>query len=280
MTQKQKYRNFCSLFLTLMLWCSLTPPAAAAPDVSVRVDDVNYTGAYLVRQGTTYLSMRGFFDFLGGWTVDWDSTSGCATAEKDGLAVAVSPGAQTAQMGDAVHSAPVLSSEGRIYLPLRTMAQLLGYSASWEPICKTAVIHTDGSVGGDGWTGNAPASYSGSDLYWLSRIIHAEAQGEPLAGQIAVGNVILNRVASQEYPDTIYDVIFDRKNGVQFTPVSNGAIYCTPSESSISAARQALAGVNTAGGSLFFLNPSLAQNTWAANHRTYFTTIGCHAFYL
>ena len=58
-------------------------------------------------------------------------------------------------------------------------------------------------------------SYSENDLYWLSRIIEAEASGESFSGKIAVGNCVLNRVKSSEFPNTIYDVIFDKNHGVQ-----------------------------------------------------------------
>ncbi len=279
MSKNQKYQNFCAIFFALVLWCMLTP-AAAAEDVCVHVDGTAYPGELLVRQGTTYLPVRGFFEFLGGWSVDWDSAGGYAVAEKDGVRIAVSPAAQTAQMDGTVHPVPVLSDEGRIYVPLRTLAGLLGYGVGWESGCKTALIDTGGTTAPGQDASVLSSAYSEDDLYWLSRIIHAEAQGESLAGQIAVGNVILNRVASSEYPNTVYDVIFDRKNGVQFTPVINGAIYCTPSETSRTAAEQALKGVNTAGGALFFFNPSLTQGSWIAGNRTYFTTIGCHVFYL
>ena len=92
--------------------------------------------------------------------------------------------------------------------------------------------------------------------------------------------MVLNRVASGEYPNTVYDVIFDRKDAVQFEPVSNGTVYQTPTALSVQAARLALQGVNTAGESLFFFNPSLSQGTWIVRSRTYYTTIGCHRFYL
>ena len=68
------------------------------------------------------------------------------------------------------------------------------------------------------------AFYDADVVYWLSRIISAESRGEPLIGQIAVGNVVLNRVRSSAFPNTVWGVIFDRKWGVQFSPVSNGTI--------------------------------------------------------
>ena len=108
----------------------------------------------------------------------------------------------------------------------------------------------------------------------------AEACAEPAEGKIAVGNVVLNRVRSDEFPDTIFGVIFDRKYGVQFEPVLNGTIYCEPDKDCLQAAARALAGENVVGESLYFFNPELAQSTWISDNRLYCMTIGGHDFYL
>ena len=114
---------------------------------------------------------------------------------------------------------------------------------------------------------------------WLSRIISAESRGESLRGQVAVGNVILNRVASGQFPDTIRDVIFDRKDAVQFEPVANGTIYSEPTAQSVLAARLALNGTSVVGNSLYFFNPSYSSGSWVRQNRPYHGTIGCHVFY-
>ena len=118
------------------------------------------------------------------------------------------------------------------------------------------------------------------DFFWLSRIIHAESGGEALNGQIAVGNVVLNRVASEDFPNSVPEVIFDTENGVQFEPVSNGSVVKQPTELSQEAARRALSGENTVGDALYFFAPALSQGTWIDSSRTYRQTIGCHRFYL
>ena len=100
-----------------------------------------------------------------------------------------------------------------------------------------------------------------------------------MKGKIAVGNVILNRVRSKDYPNTIYGVIFDRRYGVQFSPVSNGTIYNTPSNESIIAAKICLEGYSVSTEILYFVNPKVAPNSWASKNRPYFDTIGNHAFY-
>lgn len=113
----------------------------------------------------------------------------------------------------------------------------------------------------------------------MSRIISAESRGEPLLGKIAVGTVVLNRVASKEFPNTIYDVIFDRKWGVQFQPTANGTIHNEPTAESVLAAKLVLEGARAAGDSLYFLAPDLTQNHWIMNNRDHVATIGCHWFY-
>ena len=121
--------------------------------------------------------------------------------------------------------------------------------------------------------------YNKDDLYWLSRIIHAESQGEPLRGKIAVGNVIINRKNRSEYPNTIKAVIFDRKYGTQFTPVANGSIYNTPNSDSIKAAKIVLDGYSLDHDMIFFLNPRVATNFWITQNKSFVMKIGNHAFY-
>ena len=157
---------------------------------------------------------------------------------------------------------------GRTYIPLRIVITALGGQVAWDRYMSGAAVTSPG------------AEHDASDLYWLSRIIHAEAQGEPLTGKTAVGNVVMNRVESTDFPSTIPGVIFDRVNGVQFQPTANGAIFNTPSEKSLDAARQALNGVKPVGESLYFYAPALSQGAWITANRVYYTTIGGHRFYL
>ena len=113
----------------------------------------------------------------------------------------------------------------------------------------------------------------------MSRIIYAESGAEPLRGQLAVGSVVMNRLAAAQYPNTIYGVIFDRKWGVQFTPVANGAIYKTPSAESIIAAKMILDGCRISGNALYFLDPRQASSFWIVENRQALFSIGCHDFY-
>ena len=125
----------------------------------------------------------------------------------------------------------------------------------------------------------ADAAYDYEDLYWLARIISAEAKGESFTGQLGVGTVVLNRVRSREFPNTIKGVVFDQKYGTQFTPVANGTIYQAPTQSAIVAAKMCLDGYTLSGSVLYFLNPSIATSSWIQNNRKYAFRVGNHEFY-
>lgn len=119
-----------------------------------------------------------------------------------------------------------------------------------------------------------------TNLYWLSRIINAEAGAEPYEGKVAVGNVILNRVWSGLFPNTVKGVIFEYYHGIpQFSPVAEGTIYNAPSEESVQAAKDAMNGVRPVGSSTYFFNPDKSAGTWIVENKTYVKRIGNHVFY-
>lgn len=123
-------------------------------------------------------------------------------------------------------------------------------------------------------------SYTFTDLYWLSRIIHAEAEAEPYTGKIAVGNVILNRVRSSSFPNTVKGVIFEYyKNIPQFSPVAEGTIYNTPNADSIKAAKAAFSGTSSVGSATYFFNPDKSEGAWIVKNKTLVKRIGNHVFY-
>lgn len=118
-------------------------------------------------------------------------------------------------------------------------------------------------------------SYSDDDLYWLSRIVSAEAKGESEKGQIAVANVVLNRVEHESFPDSIKDVVFEKG---QFSPVNDKSIYNEPTADAVESTIKALEGeVVVDEDVLFFYNPKIAPNSWASKRKEA-TTIGNHRF--
>ncbi len=116
---------------------------------------------------------------------------------------------------------------------------------------------------------------SSSELNYLARAVHGEARGEPYIGKVAVAAVILNRVISSRFPNTIEKVILQKG---QFESVSNGQFNLTPSSSSYKAAREALSGVDPSLGALYFINPRFTTNTWWFDRKQKTVTIGGHDF--
>lgn len=249
-------------------------PASAVDALWVKGSDVwAQAEARLVGGGTTYVSLRTVAGLLAPEAeVSWED--GTAWVRGDGLALSARPGDVWLTVNGRALYIPqgVLLERGRTLVPVRVLAEALGGSVDWSR--EAGVTLTVGS-------GRAsPPPYTQEELYWMARIISAESRGEPLLGKLAVGTVVLNRVASPQFPDNIYDVIFDRKWGVQFAPVANGTIYDEPTQESVLAARLVLDGARVAGGSLYFLAPELTDNHWIMENREFVVTIGCHWFYL
>ena len=116
---------------------------------------------------------------------------------------------------------------------------------------------------------------SRDDIILLARIIHGEARGEDFKGKVAVGSVILNRIKSNQFPDTIRDVILQKG---QFSSLMDGQANYYPGEEELQAARAALLGYDPTVGSIYFYNPEVATNTAWISRRNFVTRIGGHVF--
>ncbi|HHX01838.1 MAG TPA: cell wall hydrolase [Firmicutes bacterium] len=117
------------------------------------------------------------------------------------------------------------------------------------------------------------------DLNLLARLIHAEAEGEPFIGKVAVGAVIMNRLKDPRFPNSISEIIYQPQ---QFSPVSDGRLFSITNvdEDSYKAARMALAGSDPTGGALFFYNPNKVSPTNWIRTREIIYLIGDHVFCL
>lgn len=124
--------------------------------------------------------------------------------------------------------------------------------------------------------GGSGSSSGGSDsnVYLLAQCINGEARGESYKGQVAVGAVILNRVKSSKFPNTIAGVIYQRG---AFDAVSDGQINQTPSDSCLKAARDAMNGYDPTGGCLYYYNPATTTNKWMLS-KPVSLRIGNHVF--
>lgn len=113
-----------------------------------------------------------------------------------------------------------------------------------------------------------------NDLNLLARLIYAESRGEPYTGQVAVGAVVLNRVKSSSFPNTISGVIY--QSGA-FSVVNDGQINLTPNETAKKAAQDALNGWDPTYGALYYFNPKTATSSWIWS-RPLTVQIGNHRF--
>ncbi len=123
-------------------------------------------------------------------------------------------------------------------------------------------------------SGSQSGGASNNDYNLLARLISAEARGEPYVGQVAVGAVVLNRVAHSSFPNSISGVIY--QSGA-FTCLTDGQFNKPVADSAYKAARDALNGWDPSGGAIYYYNPKTATSKWIFSRKT-IMTIGKHRF--
>lgn len=227
----------------------------------------------LVQKGTTYVALEVLAKELEpAAQVSWDGSVMTVVTEQLTL---------TAEVGQLyvvangrylyVPEAVQLTQAGQAAVPLRAAAEAFGAEVGYDAATGVATV-TSGSgaiLAGDSF-------YNQDDLFWLSRVIYRESGNQSLEGQMAVGNVVLNRVADPAFPDTVEGVLAQKN---QFTTYKSGVLRKTePSATSIIAAKLVLDGgvVKETRGALFFDSSS---NSWAARNKQLIATFGDHNFY-
>lgn len=223
-------------------------------------------------KGSTYVSLFAFARALVpesrfGWdgqtmTVTTDTLSLTATADKLYLEA----------NGRYLYIPETVQQAGdQVYVPLRAAAKAFDASVGYDSATNVATV-----VRGSGAIQSGDSFYNQDDLFWLSRVICREAGNQSLEGQMAVGNVVLNRVADPVFPNTVEGVLAQKN---QFSTYKSGALRATtPSASSIIAAKLVLDGgeVEETKGATFF---DSGTNSWAAKHKKLIATLGGHNFY-
>lgn len=241
---------------------------------TLKVNNKNASVLGFYMNGIAYIPYRASANALG-LSYRYDSSARTALMTGSGIILSATDGCFSIYANDRplFAAAPVvIMNDGRMYIPAESFAKATGLKFTYNGSSATLTGALSPIL---------PASkfYREDEVLWLARIIHAESLGEPLLGKIAVGNVVLNRVKSPLYPNTIYGVIFDRKYGVQFSPVLYGTIYNTPSFESVLAAKICLEGFDISDGALFFLHPEISTSSWIPTTRPYLFSVGSHDFY-
>ncbi|MBB3111265.1 N-acetylmuramoyl-L-alanine amidase [Paenibacillus phyllosphaerae] len=170
---------------------------------------------------------------------------------------------------------------------LQYRLQLLGYypvtiGTKFTISTQVAVRHfqrdyglpVDGLVGASTWATLKKYTVSKPELAKIARTVYGEARGESYLGQVAVGAVIMNRLASPLFPNTVTDVIMEP---YAFTAVADGQYWLIPDQTAFQAARQAVRGYDPTKNALFYYNPKTATSTFM-NDRAVTTVIGAHVF--
>lgn len=227
-----------------------------------------------VEHGTTYVALAPMVKELdASAAVNWDGAAGTATVQSGGLTLSAKVGQQYLEANGRYLYVPegVWMENGRVVVPLAALVKAFDASLTWN--------QADGSIAitrGSGAIVSGDAFYNQDDLFWLARIVFAESGNQPLDGRIAVANVVLNRVKSPAFPNTVQEVLAQKN---QFTTYKSGNLANrTPNAGSVIAAKLAMDGavVEETAGATYFDSTS---NSWASRHKTYVATIGGHKFY-
>lgn len=261
--------------LLMSLTCAASENFGTPIDLYINSNPVE--GARLA-DGTAYIPYRvGILAADPDATFEWDGSRGVSVATSLGMTIEAKADEHYIEANARILCSELAKNrniDDTIYVPIRTISRIYSLECTWNGAEKamyltgtpTALEHGD-------------TFYDSDIVYWLSRIISAESRGEPFRGQIAVGNVVMNRTEDGSFPDTVYGVIFDRKYGTQFSPVATGSIYNDPTDSSVRAAKAVLEGVEVVDNALYFCAGRVSSGSWMEKNREYIETIGNHVFY-
>ena len=283
--RNRKFSFFAGLCVFILLLNALGGFALAANSpVEVGYKEIplymdrKYIGSGYLIGDFTYVPVVSFCETMMGtdFIINWNQEEQSVTLDAVGVHISFEMEDSYFMVNDRYLYLPdgAYNVNGTLLMPVRTLAKIFNVGVNWNG--------DDWSVGLDRSQYDILESgewfYDEESVYWLSRVISSESGFEPFLGQIAVGNVVLNRVedTSGFFPNTIKDVVF--QSG-QFQVVSAGTIYNEPLKESVVAAKLCLEGYNVVGESLYFVNPAISSNYWFRATQTYVTTIKNHEFY-
>ncbi len=212
-----------------------------------------------------------------------DGVVGPATAKAMGIGTSTSSSTTTTTKGDVVS---VKTYQQKLKSWGYYTGAVDGVKGA-KTVAAVKAFQRKNGLTADGVVGNATAkamgisvsagtssNYTNNDTYLLAKAVYSEARGEPYVGQVAIAAVILNRVKSSAFPNTVAGVIYQPW---AFTAVHDGQFELEPNATAYQAARDALNGWDPTYGSIYYYNPQTATNTWIRSRKVT-TTIGKHVF--
>jgi len=263
--------------MMIAIMMTVTNVAQGAAGISLKINGETVKGAppSVIKNQRVYLPVRFVVEPLGA-SVNWNQADHSVEIVLNQNRILLNIGSNIAYVNGAEIQLEeaVFVLNNRTYVPVRFIAETLGMRVDWHQAIRSVAISPP----------QAPVSMekfisSDEELRWLAQIIEAEASGESLEGKIAVGAVILNRVKSNQFPNSIKEVIFDRSDGYyQFTPVQNKYIYSVkPSQETYLAVERVLQGEDPTNGALYFYNPKANNSKWMLSRKVV-KVIGNHIF--
>lgn len=244
-------------------------------DIEINGSFIKCVEKPILINGTTYIPLRAFSDAISG-TVGWDETENAAKMEKDGHTFVFCPEKGYCLIDGAEKDHPSVIYKDLTFIPVRAVSETLDYNVKWDGFYLTVKIEAPGVTVPEECK---DTSYTYEDILYLGKIIQIECGYESFNVKLGVGGTVFNRVKSASFPNTVKDVIFDTKWGVQFPPVHTDMIERVPSAESVSAAKCVLNGVNIVGNSLYFIDTDHAASSWAHNNRPHYGDIDGMSFY-
>lgn len=248
-----------------------TDGGASYTETPVYLDGLLSCRGYEI-DGDAYVSLETIAGLIGfDASADFDSETNILTIQVADIEITVTEGQDYMTANGRCLYLPggYVSIGGNAVFPMDIVAEIFNLDVDYDDeigAYDLSTVNKSILTGGDEF-------YDANDLYWLSRIITAEAGNQPLDGQIAVGNVVLNRVASSRFANSVQGVIFQEG---QFDPVANGSVYCNPFASCVTAAKLALEGRNVVGNALFFQQTKCGDMSKYGN---FVAQIGDHYFF-
>ncbi len=321
-----KKHNKIITILSLILFIStfFVTSHVDAQTIQLEINGEKFTQGELISiEGRTYIPIRSVAELLGA-EVEWDGQSQEVSIIQNQIIVKFMVGGKVIHRNGVslLVDAPAFIQNKTTYVPVRFASEALNYKVGWDPINyiisiekKPVYVVEEGetlssiseklsipmeklvewnqletellSIGQELFLepvelttvnelkAKAVIDYQKEEIEWLARIIFAEAQDEPFAGQVAVGAVIIHRAQDPRFPNSIKDVIFQPG---QFTPVRTGKIHnIVPDKSAYQAAEEAIMGNDPVVGALFFFNPKVSTSSFFTD-KVVIADIGNHRF--
>lgn len=244
-------------------------------DIEVNGHFIRCAEKPILLDGTTYIPLRAFSDAVGG-SISWNEPEMAAMMEKNGHSFVFYPDKETCLIDGVEKQYPSVLEHNLTFVPVRAVSEVLGYDVLWDSYYLTVKITAPGI--------EVPEecrdfSYTYDDILYLGKITQIESGSQPFVVKLGIAATVMNRVKSPKFPNSVKDVIFDKKYGVQFPPAHTDKMNLTPSKENIIAAKCALAGVNPIKNSLYFIDTRNASSSWVHNNRPHCVTLHGMAFY-